>query len=29
LPVGARPVVIRATAVAARELGPVPPPADR
>ena len=29
LPFGARPVVIKATAVAAREPGPAPPPADR
>jgi TadE-like protein len=29
LPFGARPVVIKATAVAAREPGPSPPPADR
>ena len=28
LPFGARPVVIKATAVAAREPGPAPPPAD-
>jgi Flp pilus assembly protein TadG len=29
LPFGARPVVVRATAVAAREPGPVPPPSGR
>ena len=29
LPFGARPVVIKASAVAAREPGPAPPPADR
>jgi hypothetical protein len=29
LPFGVRPVVIRATAVSARELGPPPAPADR
>jgi Flp pilus assembly protein TadG len=29
LPFGARPVVVRATVVAAREPGPAPPPADR
>jgi hypothetical protein len=29
LPFGARPVVVKANAVAAREPGPAPPPADR
>jgi Flp pilus assembly protein TadG len=29
LPFGARPVVVKASAVAAREPGPAPPPADR